>query len=300
MQAKRSAAAPVACQSYSTPVLASSSLSEASKATKTVAARAELRQAGLADQAIDNLFKRYPPYSRWDVKKKMQPAIQAWQAELGAKGFPAKCAYWPFLLRHAPEAVQQLRQWLATLGVSDTDKALHSNPNLLDYRLSNLQANLADLQARNVPHLPHIIKKNPGILCCSPEHVESVCAAATEALDMDVLSTETADFLSAAARYLFTSSAPMLLKRYSSCSKLFSLTPSAAKLAFTSGIFSVTENTLQQNADALKQTLRLGDADTKRIVSRFPKILALSQDTVQRHTLMFLSPLASQSAKSRP
>ena len=138
----------------------------------------------------------------------MRPAIQAWQAELGAKGFPAKCACWPFLLRHTPETIWQIRQWLASLGVVDIDKVLHSYSKLLSCRLSGLQANLADLQARNVPHLLHIIKKNPEVLCRSPERVQSACAAAIETLEMDVLSTETADFLSAAGRFLFSSSAP--------------------------------------------------------------------------------------------
>ena len=261
----------------------------ASSAARTAAVRAELRQAGLGDQAITRLFKLYPPYSRWDVQKKLRPAVQAWQAELGAKGFPAKLAYWPFLLRHTPEAIQQLREWLASLGVVDTDKALHSNSKLLACRLSYLQANLADLQARNVPHLLHMIKKNPHILCYAPENVQSACAAAIEALDMDVSSTKTADFLSAAGRYLFGVSTTVQLKRYASFCKKFSITQSGVKEAFTSGIFTMTENTVQQYADALKQTLCLSDADIKKIVSRTPRVLALSQATVQTHIDVLVS-----------
>ena len=283
MQAKKSAAAPIAYQSYSTPVLASSSPTTASSAAKTAAVRAELRQAGLADQAIDKLFKHYPPYSRWNVEEKLRPAIQAWQAELGAKDFPAKCAYWPLLLLHTPEAVRQLREWLASLGVIDTDKALHSSPKLLACRLASFQANLADLQARSVPHLSHIIKKNPHILLYAPESVQSAGAAAIEALDMDVSSTKTADFLSAAGRYLFSSSAPVQLKRYSTFCKKYQLTESAAKEAFTQGIFTMTENTVQQNADALKHKLCLNDAEIIRIVSGSPMILTCSTDCVQRH-----------------
>ena len=289
VQAKKSAAAPVTCQSFSSPALASSSLTEASSAAKTAAVRAELRQAGLADQAINYLFERYPAYSGWDVEKKMRPAIQTWQNELGAKGFSAKCAYWPFLLRHMPEAIQQLRQWLASLGVVDIDKVLHSNPGLFNCRLSNLQANLVDLQARNVPHLLHIIKQNPVILCQSPERVQSACAAAIEALDMDVLSTETADFLCAAGRYLFGSSAPVMLKRYSLFCKNFSLTKSGTKLAFTPGIFAMTEDTVQQNADTLRHRLCLSDAEIRTIVSRIPAILSHSRDTVLKHIDVFVS-----------
>ena len=289
VQARKSAAATVAYQSCSKPVLASLSPTKASSAVKTAASRAELRQAGLADQAINYLFERYPPYSGWDVEKKMRPAIQAWQNELGTKAFPAKFAYWPFLLRHTPEAIQQLRQWLASLGVVDTDKALHSVPMLLDCRLWSLQANLADLQARNMPHLLHIIKQHPGVLCHSPQRVQSACAAAIEALDMNVLSTETADFLSAAGRYLFGHSTSVMLNRYSSFCKKYSLTQCGVKQAFTSGIFTMTEDTIQQNADALKHKLCLNDADTKKIVSSHPKILTFSTDSVQRHVDVLVS-----------
>ena len=98
------------------------------------------------------------------MEEKLRPAIQAWQDELGREAFPAKWAYWPFLLRHTPEAIKQLRQWLASLGVIDVDKALHSDSRLLGRRLSSLQANLADLQARNVPHILHIVRTTQSYL----------------------------------------------------------------------------------------------------------------------------------------
>ena len=81
----------------------------------------------------------------------------------------------------------------------------------------------------------------------------------------------------------------MLLKRYTLFCKKYSLTQRAAKEGFTSGIFSMTENTMQQNADALKHNLCLSDAEIKKIVSRTPRILGFSTDTVHRHIDVLVS-----------
>ena len=48
-----------------------------------VSVKAAFTEAGLSEDAVDQIVRQYPTYLRWKVEDKLLPAIQSWQQELG-------------------------------------------------------------------------------------------------------------------------------------------------------------------------------------------------------------------------
>ena len=64
--------------------------------------RRAMAEAGLSQDAIERILKRYPHYLNWDMEHKLLPAMHRWQQHLGGS-FPAEFARLPTLLLGIPE-----------------------------------------------------------------------------------------------------------------------------------------------------------------------------------------------------
>ena len=66
----------------------------------TAAVTAEFSEAGIPDDAIKKVLKRYRTYLRWPIDSKLRPALQLWLTHLGSQQLSTqleKCS--PLLLR---------------------------------------------------------------------------------------------------------------------------------------------------------------------------------------------------------
>ena len=94
-----------ASQSTPEPTAVTAAADDAYKAAngRTLSVKAAFSEAGLSQDAIDDILTQYPSYLRWDVEQKLLAAMQQKQQELGAR-FPSELRRIPKMLLLSTES----------------------------------------------------------------------------------------------------------------------------------------------------------------------------------------------------
>ena len=217
------------------------------------------------------------------METKLRPVLQAWLHELGPKQFAAQLLQLPHMLRRTPQEVQELRLWLLSLGIADTDTAVRQNPVLLKQQLQRLQQNMKALRTYALPGLVQLAICHPAALTYRPQHLYEVYTTMAEIIDADPASSEVADLMGTkSSTRPFQIRAEDLKARASAFCQSFAADHATVQKALKRGVFSCEPATVQQRAELLKQLLSLKDAELKKLLKQ-PMLLTMATETLHTH-----------------
>ena len=243
-----------------------------------------MAEAGLSQDAIERILKRYPHYLNWDMEHKLLPAMHRWQQHLGGS-FPAEFVRVPTLLLEIPEQEVAKLQYLESIGVTSPKKT----PSKWHYAsLEAMQSRVASLQAFGFTQaqISSLIEQHPDILASKFKNTEDLfrvidklfsCANDIQAIADIVLSCRT--------KGLFSMSPSSLYHKFTYFCTCLMVDDKGKKRAWLFGVFFVSPAELDSRLDLIALQLGVTVQQAKGVVRRLPQIATLQSTTFGLHVL---------------
>ena len=250
-------------------------------ATPEEAVRAEFAKVGISDHAITKVLQQYEAYHRWDIKARLQPALQLWTQAIGSKQLSERLQKTPKLLVRTPEECSLVHTWLASIGV-DADRVQQKVPRVMTRQLSDVQATVAAIQnALHLPdtQLPSFFKQHYSSLLCTSRYVLKALRVVAELVASPVASEHVRSIVARCDQDLFRSP-DRVHQRISFFCREFGGGEHAESIALRNRVYRVTEKTMQKRAAELRKKFGWTTDVVNRKVNAAPAILTRKPSTL--------------------
>ena len=265
-------------------VTAAAALNDAKTAASDNASRVEaaFAEAGLSQDAISHILRKYPYYLRWPVEQKLLPAMQRWQQELGAS-FLSEFERLPDMLRNTPEKELAKNQYLESIGVTSPATLRHKDASAARQSLVSMQRNVASLQAQGFSQaqVVSVVERHPAILYRPSEHVAELVRVIGEIFgctqDMDMV----ADVMASCRLMGWSGQSPAALPyKFSYFCTCVGVNDKEKRKAWKHGVFTVAPAELDIRLSSIAAQLGATTDQAKSVLRRNPEITLFSPATL--------------------
>ena len=251
--------------------------------------KAAFAEAGLSQDAVAHVLRRYPPYLRWNVEDRLLPAIQSWQQDLGAS-FLSELERVPTLLHMKPAEELLKNQYLAFIGIKSPERLRKRSPGSFSQSLTSIQSKVAFLQQWGFTRAQtlSLIEKHPDVLARTSEHTGELLRLIEDMFDC--ADRETLCDVMLSCRHIGLCSQPLeaLHRNFTYCCACIEVSPRQMKRVWKHGLFVISPAELEARLVSIVAQLSATPDEVKSVVRRMPQIINHLPETVGSHVTQLL------------
>ena len=251
--------------------------------------KAAFAEAGLSQDAVAHVLRRYPPYLRWNVEDRLLPAIHSWQQELGAS-FLSELKRVPTLLHMKPAEELLKHQYLASIGIKSPERLRKRSPGTFSQPLASVQTKVAFLQQWGFTRAQtlSLIEKHPDVLARTSEHIGKLLRLIEDMFDC--ADRETLCDVMLSCRHIGLCSQPLesLHRNFTYFCTCVEVGPKQTKRVWKHGLFVISPAELDARLLSIVAQLSATLDEVKAVVRRMPQIINHLPQTVGLHVMQLL------------
>ena len=250
---------------------------------------AAFAEAGLSQDAVAHVLRRYPPYLGWKVADKLLPAIQSWEQELGAS-FLSEFERVPRLLLMKPAEELLKDRYLASIGIKSPESMRKRSPWVFGQSLTLIQSKVAFLQELGLTTAQTLwlIEKHPDVLLCSSEHMGELLKLIEDIFDSSDKETLCNVMLSCNYFSVFNMPITNLHRNFTYFCTHVMADHKQMKRAWRYGVFTVSPAELDMRLSFLAAQLRATIHEVKAVMRSMPQTPIFLPETVGLHVTQLL------------